>query len=50
MGFLAIFIEKNQAKQVCAGQECGIMIKDYTDFQKKDIIEVFSSTTTERMI
>ena len=46
----SIFREKNQAKQVSAGQECGIMIKDYTDFQKKDIIEVFSSTTTERMI
>ena len=46
----SIFREKNQAKQVSAGQECGISIKDYTDFQKKDIIEVFSSTTTERMI
>ena len=46
----SIYREKNQAKQVSAGQECGITIKDYTDFQKKDIIEVFSSTTTERMI
>jgi len=46
----SIFREKNQAKQVSAGQECGIAIKDYTDFQKKDIIEVFSSTTTERII
>jgi len=46
----SIYREKNQAKQVSAGQECGITIKDYTDFQKKDTIEVFSSTTTERMI
>tara|TARA_A100001011_G_scaffold153399_1_gene161840 strand:+ start:834 stop:3053 length:2220 start_codon:yes stop_codon:yes gene_type:complete len=46
----SIYREKNQAKQVSAGQECGIAIKDYTDFQKKDIIEVFSSITTERNI
>ena len=46
----SIFREKNQAKQVSAGQECGITLKDYSDFQKKDIIEVFNSTTTERMI
>jgi len=46
----SIFREKNQAKQVSAGQECGISFKDYTDFQKKDVIEVFSSTITERMI
>jgi len=47
---MSIFREKNQAKQVSAGQECGITLKDYSDFQKKDIIEVFSSTITERMI
>ena len=47
---MSIFREKNQAKQVSAGQECGITLKDYGDFQKKDIIEVFSSTITERMI
>jgi translation initiation factor IF-2 len=46
----SIFREKNQAKQVSSGQECGITLKDYSDFQKKDIIEVFSSTKTERMI
>ena len=46
----SIFREKNQAKQVSAGQECGISFKDYSDFQKKDIIEVFSSTIIERMI
>ena len=45
-----IFREKNQAKQVSAGLECGISFKDFSDFQKKDIIEAYSSTTTERAI
>ena len=47
---MTIFREKNQAKQVSEGQECGITFKDYGDFQKKDIIEVFKSTKTERTI
>ena len=46
----SIFREKNQAKQVSAGLECGITIKDFNDFQKKDIIEVYNSTQTERRI
>ena len=46
----SIFREKNQAKQVNAGQECGITLKDYSDYQKKDIIEVFNSISTERMV
>ena len=46
----SIFREKNQAKQVSSGQECGITLKDFNDYQKKDIIEVFNSTITERMI
>ena len=46
----SIFREKNQAKQVTAGLECGITIKDFSDFQKKDIIEVFNSKVTERRI
>ena len=45
-----IFREKNQAKQVNTGQECGITLKDFNDYQKKDIIEVFNSTTIERTI
>ena len=45
-----IFREKNQAKQVNAGQECGITLKDFIDFQKNDIIEAYNSTSTERMI
>jgi len=46
----SIFREKNQAKQVSVGLECGITIKNFNDFQKKDIIEVFNSTVTERSI
>ena len=46
----SIFREKNQTKQVSVGLECGITLKDYMDFQKKDIIEVYNSTVTERTI
>lgn len=47
---LSIFREKNQVKQVSNGQECGITVKDYMDFQKNDTIEAFSVTSTERSI
>ena len=46
----SIYREKNQAKQVSAGLECGITIKDFIDFKEKDIIEVYNSTVTERSI
>ncbi len=45
-----IFREKNQVKQVSYGQECGITVRDYMDFQKNDTIEAFSVTSTERSI
>ena len=45
-----IFREKNQVKQVSVGQECGITMRDYMDFQKNDTIEAFSVTSTERSI
>jgi translation initiation factor IF-2 len=45
-----LFREKNQVKQVSNGQECGITVKDYIDFQKNDTIEAFSVTSTERSI
>ena len=45
-----LFREKTQVKQVNNGQECGITVKDYMDFQKNDTIEAFSVTSTERMI
>ncbi len=46
----SIFREKDQTKQVSAGLECGITLKDFADYQKKDIIEVYNSTVTERKI
>ncbi|MFL2893504.1 MAG: translation initiation factor IF-2 [Candidatus Pelagibacter sp.] len=46
----SIFREKNQAKQVSAGLECGITLKDFSDFQKKDIIEVYNSKIMERSV
>ncbi len=46
----SIFREKNQVKQVNNGQECGITLKDYMDFQKNDTIEAFSVTSKERSI
>jgi len=45
-----LFREKNQVKQVNNGQECGITVKDYMDFQKDDTLEAFSVTTKERSI
>ena len=45
-----LFREKNQVKQVSNGQECGITVKDYMDFQKNDTIEAFSVTSKERSI
>ena len=46
----SIFREKNQVKQVNNGQECGITLKDYMDFQKNDTIEAYNVTSTERSI
>ena len=45
-----LFREKNQVKQVNNGQECGITLKDFVDFQKNDTIEAYSTTSTERMV
>ncbi len=45
-----LFREKNQVKQVTNGQECGITVKDYMDFQKNDTIEAFNLISTERSI
>jgi translation initiation factor IF-2 len=45
-----LFREKNQVKQVSNGQECGITVKDYMDFQKDDTIEAFNVISKERTI
>tara|TARA_B100000686_G_C16776850_1_gene969046 strand:- start:13 stop:2277 length:2265 start_codon:yes stop_codon:yes gene_type:complete len=46
----SIFREKNEAKQVAAGLECGITLKDFADFKEKDVIEVYKIIETERRI
>jgi len=46
----SIFREKNAAKQVSAGFECGITLKDFADFKEKDVIEVYKIVETERRI
>ena len=50
-GFIgSIFREKNATKQVVAGLECGITLKDFADFKEKDLIEVYKIIETERRI
>ena len=46
----SIFREKNQVKEVGTGLECGISLKDFNDFHKKDLIEAYRSKTIERQI
>ena len=46
----SIFREKNATKKVSAGLECGITLKDFSDYKKKDIIEVYKSVVTERRV
>ena len=46
----SLFREKNQVKQVSNGQECGITVRDYVDFQKNDTLEAFSVISKERSI
>ena len=47
---LSIFREKNQVKEVGAGLECGISIKDFIDFKEKDVIESFLAEEIRRSI
>ncbi len=47
---LTIFREKNQVKEVGAGIECGISIKDFIDFKEKDVIESYLSEEIQRSI
>ena len=46
----SLFREKNEAKEVKAGLECGVSIKDFNDIKKGDIIEAFKTNTTEREV
>ena len=46
----SLFREKNEAKEVKAGLECGVSIKDFNDIKKGDTIEFFKTITIEREI
>ena len=47
---VSIFREKNAAKQVTAGLECGITLKDFVDFKEKDVIEAYKLIKSERTV
>ena len=46
----SIFREKNQVKEVGAGIECGIGVKDFIDFKEKDVIESYLAEEIRRSI
>jgi translation initiation factor IF-2 len=47
---LSLYREKNQVKEVKAGFECGISLKDFIDFKERDIIEAYQAEKIERKI
>ena len=47
---LSLYREKNQVKEVAAGQECGISLKDFMDFKEKDVIESYLAEKIQRSI
>ena len=46
----SIFREKNAVKEVKAGLECGISVKNFIDFKEKDIIESYQAQRIERKV
>ena len=46
----SIFREKNAAKEVKSGLECGITFKNFLDFKEKDMIEAYKIDMIERRI
>ena len=46
----SIFREKNAAKEVKSGLECGITFKNFLDFKEKDMIESYKVDMIERRI
>jgi|TARA_B100001093_G_scaffold478508_1_gene506739 translation initiation factor IF-2 len=46
----SIFRDKNQVKEVKAGLECGIALKDFIDFKERDIVEAYLAEKIERKI
>ena len=45
----SLFREKNEAKEVKSGLECGLTIKDFIDYKKGDIVEIFQTVTVKRV-
>jgi translation initiation factor IF-2 len=45
----SLFREKNEAKEVKSGLECGLTIRDFIDYKKGDIVEIFQTVTVERV-
>ena len=43
-------LEKNAAKEVKSGLECGITFKNFLDFKEKDMIESYKVDMIERQI
>ncbi len=41
---------KDEAKEVVSGQECGLRIKNYSDFKKGDEVEAYSETEVKRKL
>ena len=46
----SIFREKNAAKEVKSGLECGITFRNFLDFKEKDMIESYKVDMIERQI
>ena len=44
----SLFREKNEAKEVKSGLECGLTISNFLDYKKGDVIEVFQTITIDR--
>ena len=44
----SLFREKNEAKEVKSGLECGLTISNFLDYKKGDVIEVFETVTIDR--
>ena len=44
----SLFREKNEAKEVKSGLECGLTISNFLDYKKGDVIEIFQTVTIDR--
>ncbi len=44
----SLYREKNEAKEVKSGFECGLTISDFLDYKKGDVIEIFQTVTINR--